>query len=96
LKTFEEIWEKIDEGHIGVLPIENSYAGPIHTNLFAFSRHEASIIGSYDLEVEHCLLSLETDILKVYTAISHPQALDQCYHYLKEKHIIAEKFYDTA
>lgn len=96
LKTFEEIWEKIDEGHIGILPIENSYAGPIHTNLFAFSRHEAAIIGSYDLEVEHCLLSREDDISKIHTAISHTQALDQCYHFLKSKNITPEKFYDTA
>lgn len=96
LKTFEEIWEKIDAGHIGVLPIENSYAGPIHANLFAFSRHEAAIIGSYDLEVEHCLLSHESDISKIHTAISHTQALDQCYHYLKSKNITPEKFYDTA
>jgi len=79
-----------------VLPIENSYAGPIHTNLFSFSRFDVSIIGTYNLEINHCLLSLEDDIENVKTAISHPQALDQSYHYLKEKNISPEQFYDTA
>ena len=95
-KTFEAIWEHIEQGGIGVLPIENSYAGPIHANLFAFSRHDAEIIGSYDLEVHHCLLSLETEIPPIKNALSHTQALDQCYHYLKNRNIEAEKFYDTA
>jgi prephenate dehydratase len=96
VKTFEEIWEHIQEGGLGVLPIENSYAGPIHTNLFAFSRFDAAIIGSYDLEVRHCLLSLESDISHIKKALSHTQALDQCYHFLKARNIEAEKFYDTA
>jgi len=96
LDTFESVWQKISEGHIWVLPIENSYAGPIHANLFAFSRIEASIIGTYNLEINHCLLSLEDDITKVKTAISHPQALDQTYHYMKNHNITRENFYDTA
>ncbi len=96
LETFEQIWEKIGQWHIGVLPIENSYAGPIHANLFAFGRYEASIIGTYNLPIHHCLLSLEEDITQVKTAISHPQALDQCYTYLKKHNIEPKKFYDTA
>lgn len=94
--TFESVWQHMSEGNIWVLPIENSYAGPIHANLFAFSRFEASILGTYNLEINHCLLSLEDDITKVKTAISHPQALDQSYHYLKERSISPEQFYDTA
>lgn len=94
--TFESVWQEIAKGNIGVLPIENSYAGPIHANLFAFSRFEASILGTYNLEINHCLLSLENDIQNVKTAISHPQALDQSYHYLKNKNIQAQQFYDTA
>lgn len=95
-KTFEEIWEHISQWWIWILPIENSYAGPIHANLFSFSRHDAVIIGSYDLEVKHCLLTFETEISQVKKALSHTQALDQCYHFLKERNIVAEKFYDTA
>lgn len=96
LGTFESVWNRIAQWHIGVLPIENSYAGPIHTNLFSFSRFDAAIIGTYNLEINHCLLSLEDDISKVKTAISHPQALDQSYHYMKDRDISRENFYDTA
>ena len=96
LGTFESVWQKISEGHIGVLPIENSYAGPIHANLFAFSRFEASIIWTYNLEINHCLVSLENNVSDIKTAISHPQALDQTYHYMKKHNIVRENFYDTA
>lgn len=96
LETFESVWKKISEGHIWVLPIENSYAGPIHANLFSFSRFDASIIGTYNLEINHCLLSLEENISDIKTAISHPQALDQTYHYMKNHDIERENFYDTA
>lgn len=96
LETFEEVWKKIGEGNIWVLPIENSYAWPIHANLFAFGRYKASIIGTYNLPIHHCLLSLENDISQVKVAISHPQALDQCYHFLQDHSIIAKNFYDTA
>lgn len=96
LENFGLVWEKISQGHIGVLPIENSYAGPIHENLFGFSRIQASIIGTYNLEISHCLLSLEQEISSVHTAISHPQALDQTYKYLNTHTIKRENFYDTA
>lgn len=96
LSTFEQVWEEIWAGNIWVLPIENSYAGPIHTNLFAFSRFDASIIGTYNLEINHCLLSRETNISEVHTAISHPQALDQTYNFLKTHSITRKNFYDTA
>lgn len=95
-ESFEAVWEKIAEGAIWVLPIENSYAGPIHANLFAFSRFDACVLGTYNLEIQHCLLSQETDIAQIHTALSHPQALDQSYHYLKDHRIKAENFYDTA
>lgn len=96
LGTFESVWSKISQGHIGVLPIENSYAWPIHANLFAFSRIDAAIIGTYNLEINHCLVSLEDDISNVQTVISHPQALDQTYHYMKSHNMMRENFYDTA
>ncbi len=96
LGTFESVWSRIAQGYIGVLPIENSYAGPIHTNLFAFSRFDVAIIGTYNLEINHCLVSLENDISQVKTVISHPQALDQTYHYMKNHDMKRENFYDTA
>jgi prephenate dehydratase len=41
-------------------------------------------------------VSLEKDIKDVKTVISHPQALDQTYHYMKSHDMVRENFYDTA
>lgn len=96
MASFEEAWEEVEKGSIAVLAIENSYAGPIHINLFSFQRHDACIIGTYNLQIDHCLLSHHDDVSKITTLISHPQALSQCHGYMKQRGITPEKFYDTA
>ena len=96
LIDFLSVWEKIEEGNIWVLPVENGYAGSIHENLYYFLRYDYKIIWEYDLEVNHCLLSLENDIKKVKKVYSHPQALSQVHDFLKKNEIKAEKFSDTA
>ncbi len=93
---FDTVWEKISLWDIGILPIENSYAGSIHANVYHFLSHEHCIIGEYDFEVRHCLLSLETDISQVKEAYSHHQALSQTHLYLRSKNIKPKAFWDTA
>lgn len=93
---FDSVWEKISAGDIGVLPIENSYAGSIHANVYHFLTHDHEIIGEYNFEVKHCLLSLETDISLVSEAYSHHQALSQTHQYLRDKNITPKPFGDTA
>lgn len=96
LVDFDSVWEKIGEGDIGVLPIENSYAGSIHANVYHFLSHPHTILWEYDFEVRHCLLSLETDLAQVKEAYSHHQALSQTHSYLRSKNIIPKAFSDTA
>ena len=96
VQSFEEAWEEVEAWSVAVLAIENSYAGPIHINLFSFQRYDACIIGTYNLQIDHCLLSHHDDISQIKTLISHPQALSQCHNYMKDRDITAEKFYDTA
>lgn len=93
---FNSVWEKISAGDIGVLPIENSYAGSIHANVYHFLTHDHDIIWEYNFEVQHCLLSLETDISLVSEAYSHHQALSQTHQYLRDKNITPKPFGDTA
>lgn len=93
---FLSVWEEIDNGNIGVLPVENGYAGSIHENLYYFLRYNYKIIWEFDLEVKHCLLSLEDDIKNVKQVFSHPQALSQVHNFLKNNNIKAQKFSDTA
>lgn len=93
---FDSVWEKISAWDIWVLPIENSYAGSIHANVYHFLTHDHEIIWEYNFEVKHCLLSLETDISLVSEAYSHHQALSQTHQYLRNKNIIPKPFGDTA
>jgi len=93
---FLSVWEAIGNGNIWVLPVENGYAWSIHENLHYFLRYDYKIIGEYDLEVNHCLLSLENNISKVKEVYSHPQALSQVHNFLKKNNIKAKKSSDTA
>lgn len=94
--SFSAVREKIAEWNIWVLPIENSYAGSIHENLYNFLRFEHKIIWELNLDIDHCLLAKTKDIAKIKTAYSHPQALSQCHDFLKENNIVPMNYSDTS
>lgn len=96
LLDFDSVWEAVKDENIAVLPIENSYAGSIHHNIYNFLKYPHKIIGEYHFAVRHCLLSLETDISKVKEAYSHHQALSQTHIYLKNHQIFPKQYGDTA
>lgn len=96
LPDFSTVWSKMDEHNIWVLPVENSYAGNIHENLYNFLRNDFKIIWEINLNINHCLLSKEKDISSIKEVYSHTQALSQCYNYLKTNWIKAIEFWDTA
>ena len=96
LNNFLSVWKKIWDWNIWVLPVENWYAGSIHENLYHFLRYDYEIIWEFDLEINHCLLSLESDIKNINKAYSHPQALSQTHDFLNKNNIKAESFSDTA
>jgi prephenate dehydratase len=94
--TFNEVRANINENTLAVIPIENSRAGSIHDNLYNFLRYDSTIIGEVHTEIHHVLLSQETDITRINKAFSHPQALSQCYTFLKNHHIEPIEYFDTA
>lgn len=97
LESFEQCWNTYTEDDIMVLAIENSYAGSIYENLYKFLDHDVKIIGEYNLEINHCLCSLEKNIEDVTKVYSHFKALPQCYRYLKDKWISNQEVHpDTA
>lgn len=97
LDTFGDVWNTLDNETLAVLPIENSYAGSIHENLYQFLRHpEARIIGEIRLTISHCLLGLSNDIHTIHEVYSHPQALAQCHDFIRAHHIKPIAHYDTA
>lgn len=96
LLDFDRVWDKISEGNIGVLPIENSYAGTIHHNAYNFLSYDHKIIWEYNFEVKHCLLSLETDKKNIKEVYSHHQALSQTYKHARGNNFIQKAYGDTA
>ena len=95
-ESFDQIRDLVDEWHIWVVPIENSYAGTIHRNIYNFLTHDHRIIGTYTQDIDHCLMSITWDINDISTTYSHPQALAQTYQYCKSHTIEQIQWIDTA
>lgn len=96
LDSFASVWEKINSWFIGVLPVENSYAWSVHENLYNFLRFNVKVIWEISLPIHHCLLSKEKDIKNIKEVYSHPQALSQCYNFLKKHNMEPISYQDTA
>ena len=96
LGNFSKVWEMIDDNSIWVLPIENSYAGSIHENMYKFLRFDHKVIWEVNLDIRHCLMSKWNDISKIKKVYSHQQALSQCYNFLSEHSMDAISYFDTA
>lgn len=96
LPNFWAVWDSIDKNTIWILPIENSYAGSIHENMYRFLRYDFKIIWEIQFPIRHCLLSKWTQISKIKKVYSHQQALSQCHDFLKSRWIEAISYLDTA
>ena len=96
VETFKEVFNQVDLWNIGVLPIENSYAGSIHENFYHIISWDYKIIWEIFLDINHFLLGKNLDITKIKKAYSHPQALMQCQNYLKKHNIEPIVASDTA
>jgi prephenate dehydratase len=63
----------------GVLPIENSLAGPVAETHDLLYESLLSVVAQVVLPVDHCLLGLEPiELERIRVVHSHPVALDQC------------------
>lgn len=97
---FEDIIEAVNCGKAdyGVLPIENSSTGGITEVYDLLRQHDCVIVGERRLKIEQNLLGLPEatlgDIRQVY---SHPQALKQSQHFLKDHpEIESVPYYSTS
>lgn len=98
LASFPLVHKKIAEGHIGVLPIGNTIAGPVWENMNYFynTKWVKVLAGIYE-RIRHMLMGLKwiklEDVTKV---ISHWQALAQCERNVQDMGYDAVDFGDTA
>lgn len=98
-RIFEDVFEAVNKGEapFGIVPVENSTAGSVHEVYDLIIKYRFYVIGSYSLEVNHCLCARKgvkyEDIEDVY---SHPQALSQCSEFLKNFDFTGVNYTNTA
>lgn len=95
--SFEDAIDAVKDGTAAraIIPIENSLHGRVADIHFLLPESGLSIIAEHFMPIRHCLMAKSADA-KLTTAMSHPQALGQCRHYLREQGIIPVAYADTA
>ncbi len=95
--SFEDAIDAVKDGTAAraIIPIENSLHGRVADIHFLLPESGLSIIAEHFMPIRHCLMAKSADA-KLTTAMSHPQALGQCRHYLRAHGIIPVAYADTA
>ena len=98
-ESFEDVSRAVESGNVqyGMLPIENSIEGSVSRSYDLMLESKLMVSGEINLRVNHCLIgnpgSTLDSIKRVY---SHPQALGQAGHFLRQLHFELIPTYDTA
>lgn len=85
LPWFSDVFEALDkdEADYAVLPIENSSTGSIRQVYDLLAQYEFTLVGEWQVKVEHCLAALPGVVLEdIRTVYSHEQGLMQCDRFL--------------
>jgi prephenate dehydratase len=95
--SFEDAIDAVRDGKAtrAMIPIENSLHGRVADIHFLLPESALVIIGEHFLGIRHALMGTGT-LEDVREAISHPQALGQCRHWLRGHNIQPAAFPDTA
>jgi prephenate dehydratase len=94
--SFEDALDAVKEGRAGqaLIPIENSLHGRVADIHFLLPESGLAITGEYFMPIRYCLMGLGGG--DVHEAMSHPQALGQCRHWLRARGIKPVTYADTA
>ncbi len=82
----EDVFKAVEKGttSFGIIPIENSLGGSIHSNYDLLLLHDLFICGELYLKISQFLVANKgTTIGKVRKIFSHPQGFEQCKSYLE-------------
>jgi prephenate dehydratase len=95
--SFEDALDAVSKGKAGsaIIPIENSLHGRVADIHFLLPESGLHIVAEHFMPIQHCLMAKSASA-SITTAMSHPQALGQCRHYLRAHDIIPVAYADTA
>ena len=96
---FADAIDAVKEGRAdcAVIPIENSLHGRVADMHFLLPESGLVITGEHFMPIRYCLAGLPGGSMEaVKEAMSHPQALGQCRHWLKARRIEPIAYPDTA
>ena len=95
--SFEDAIDAVKEGRAdrAMIPIENSLHGRVADIHFLLPESGLAITGEHFLPIRYGLMGVG-GIDQVRQAMSHPQALGQCRHWLKARGIAPVAYPDTA
>src|SRR5687768_7409311 len=93
LSSIEEVFQEVEAGNadFGVVPIENSGEGTVHSTLDLFLTSKLKICGEIELRIHQYLMSKSGRLREVERVYSHPQSLAQCRAWLRENLPKAER-----
>ncbi len=99
--SFEDALDAVKESRArrAMIPIENSQHGRVADIHFLLPESGLKIVGEHFLSIHHALMALPEagEGIGAFTAAySHPQALGQSRHYLRERGIVPMSYADTA
>ncbi|RVU04125.1 prephenate dehydratase [Novosphingobium umbonatum] len=96
--SFEDALDAVKEGRAdrAIIPIENSQNGRVADMHFLLPESGLSIVDEHFLSIRHALMALPGAKGPFAAAYSHPQALGQSRHFLRERGIVPMAYADTA
>jgi prephenate dehydratase len=99
-RTLDDVFAAVDGGdaRTGVVPIENTLAGPVPGCADLLGRHDVHVTGERTLEIVHALIAAPgVSVASVRRVYSHPVALAQCETFLRSHPAMtAVPSFDTA
>jgi len=94
--SFEDALDAVKDGKAGraLIPIENSLHGRVADIHFLLPESGLSITAEHFMPIRYWLMGLKGAV--VTDAMSHPQALGQCRHWLRARGLVSVPYADTA
>ena len=85
-RSIEDVFLMLEKHkcNMGIVPVENSYQGPVGATLDLLYEYDLKIQGEIFLRIRHCLLSNHETISDLNCLYSHPMALAQCKTWIRE------------